>query len=408
MRPRELITFVMMAVIIGVAGARTYARSILLDREPTAIVSRSDDPFAVGGIINDPETLRYPTKRDFVIKVAGQPRTNKYVKYGGDLDEYWGQSKESFSGKFHEAKVSLEENGRFARGGDSRRLLSTAYEGNPHHKADLLLWDSKTGRILERYQLKLGSGQAVDALRDADYKDMKIITSQDSLKEIETNLHKAEEKAADSGIGLSSKMQMVKDALNDGRLMKRLPSGAPLASRAAVERQASRWVKLSWQRLGRARVMADQAAASAATAIGKIPGAKTTLKAAGRVLIVVDYGANTYAIYSDYGRWQEGEIGGGYFAYKTSLHSAQMALTTYALWAPDPTTASKWIAGGLAIIVAGADMISDPIYEASQARSRELLSDLERDERYFNCRASIIREVSHLASSPAPSDTLTP
>ena len=313
-----------------------------------------------------------------------------------------------YPGKFHEAKVLLEENGRFAARGDPRRLLATAAEGGSHHPADLLLVDSKTGRILERYQSKLGSGAAVDALRDRKYAGMKIIPSQDGMKEIMRGLRQAKANATRRGIGLSPEMQMVQDALRDGRLMTHLPSGAPLASRSDVEQQAYRWVKLSWQKLGPASVMADQAAASAVTAIGKIPGAKTTFRVGGRALIVVDYGANAYAIYSDYGRWQESEIGGGYFAYKTSLHSAQMALTTYALWAPDPTTASKWIAAGLAVIVAGADMISDPIYEASQARSRELLSKLERDERYFHCRACILSEANHAGSSPAPSDALTP
>jgi hypothetical protein len=175
-----------------------------------------------------------------------------------------------------------------------------------------------------------------------------------------------------------------------------------------VEREAYKWVELLWQKLGRARGMAEQAVESAVTAIGKIPGATTTLKVAGRILIVVDYGANAYATYSDYSRWQEGEIGGGYFAYRTSLHSAQMALTTYAIYAPDPTTVSKWAAAVLAVAVATADMVSDPIYEASQARSRELLSDLERDERYLYCRANILRGANHSASSLVPSGPDTP
>jgi hypothetical protein len=402
MLPRNLNIVVMMAMIIGAVGSGTYARSILLDREPTAIVTQPDDPFAVGKIIRDPETFRYPTRQGFVTKVVGQPGTDKFRELGGELAEYWRRSQSSYSGKFHEARVLMAENSRFAERGDPRRLLSTAAENRPDHPADLLLWDSKTGRILERYQLKLGSGQAREALREAKYAGMKIITSQEGMDEINRMLRQAEIKAARRGIGLSPYDQMIRDALRDGRLMTQLPSGASLVSRADVERQAYRWVKPLWQRLERAEVMAERAAARAVAAIGKIPGASTTLKVAGRVLIVVDYGANAYLIYSDYTRWQEGEIEGGYFAYKTSLHTAQMGLTTYALLAPDPTTVSKWVAAGLAVIVAGADMASDAIYEAGQARTRQLLSDLERDERYYHCRASIVREANHSASSLVP------
>lgn len=391
-------------VFFGCAFSPVYAKSILLDREITAVVRQSHDPFAPGTILKNPKTLAYPTKDAFITAVMTQPREKTFVRFGGDLADYWAQSKHIYSGKYHEAKVALDENQSFAAKSKSQRMLATAAEGDGRHPADLLLWDSKTGRILEQYQLKLGPGQALDALSDPRYAGMKIITSQESMDKIASNLRKAESKAIRRGIELSPYNKMIQGAVKDGRLMTKLPSGEDLALRKVVEKKAYGRVESSWEKLRKAKAMAEEVGDTAITAIGKIPGAKSILKIAGPVLIVVDYAGNAYAIYSDYGRWQEGEIGGGYFTYKTSLHSAQMALTTYAILAPDPTFITKLSAAGLAIAVTAVDVISDSIYEASQASSRELLSSLERDERYLYCRETILREATHspVANSITP------
>jgi hypothetical protein len=141
---------------------------------------------------------------------------------------------------------------------------------------------------------------------------------------------------------------------------------------------------------------------AASKAVRLIPDASRFAKAAGPVLIVVDYAANAYLIYVDYGRFRDGDIGGVYFAFKTSLRAAQMGFTTLALYDPEPTT--KAVAVVVAVVIAVVDVISDPIYEATTARTEELYRTLERDERYYYCRQQLIQETADALSSDTTID----
>jgi len=153
-------------------------------------------------------------------------------------------------------------------------------------------------------------------------------------------------------------------------------------------------VRKQWKGLARERrpltnlVEKRLAAAASKRLLRKFVGSS-----AGKVLVVVDVGANAYLIYDDFMRWDRSEISGGYFGLKAGLHSAQIALTVYAFWAPDPTFVSKLVAGGGALLLTVAGAVSDPLYAAAQERTSQLLRELEREERYNYCRRQILADM---------------
>jgi hypothetical protein len=222
---------------------------------------------------------------------------------------------------------------------------------------------------------------------------MHVLTTSESLDGIKAELVFREAKAARRGLPLAARWEQVKEALRSGRLVERLPSGAKLISRAVAESHALRMVRQAWNVLTKGARGPLILAGKSLDLVLKLPGVRTGFKIVGKGVIVLDYVANGYLTYVDYQRWQDGEINGGYFAFKSLLRAAQSGLTTWAICGPDPTTVSKWIAGSLALVLTVVDLASDPIYEAAQSRTRELLGSLERDERYYHSRHEILRQM---------------
>jgi hypothetical protein len=68
-------------------------------------------------------------------------------------------------------------------------------------------------------------------------------------------------------------------------------------------------------------------------------------------------------------------------------------LTAWTIYGPDPTTVSKWVTGSLVLVLIVVDAVSDPLYEACQARTRELLQELETDERYYVVRQGLLGQM---------------
>src|SRR5262249_16723277 len=145
--------------------------------------------------------------------------------------------------------------------------------------------------------------------------------TRESLKTIEKNLRIAEAKAARRGLPLGAKWQAVRDALDSERLPRRI-AGKQLPRTAAVLRYAQTAVARHFRdhgvRLGPAK-LAQQAAVFSGT--GRLLG---------RTFVAVDLVGTSFAEWRDLGRYQTGEIGGGYLAFKSGVRASQLTLAYYA------------------------------------------------------------------------------
>jgi len=400
--------FLLQCVLLSGKAARVDGRSILLNGGDDAASAMliHESQFPIGSVLQDPATLRMNTLDDLVGRVAGKPSLKAYATWG-NFDEYWPSARINFEGKTHEALIAWQENTRFKATGDGRRIIVTAAEGGNTDAADLLLRDAD-GRILTQFQCKLGSDAAMKALKDSKYNGMTILTSDESLCNIKLGLLKTEMNATRRGIQVPEDWAAVRSAIESGRLASELPSHASLILRSDVEVTAKSVVSRAWEIAGDTVDAVDtpvDVTIAAMNAVNRIPANAAIAKAAGPILIVVDYAANIYLVYVDYGRFRNGDIGGVYFTFKTSLHAAQMAFTTAAIVDPEPTT--KVVCAVTAIVLAVIDVASDPIYAATKARTEELYRTLERDERYYYCRQQLINEMDNapLPRLPSPATT---
>lgn len=397
------------AVLFGTAHNCALAQSVLLEAAPgTLRLSNSDDAFAIGTVLHNPRTLQVTTLEELIELTAGKARQPAFVKYVGDFDAYWKARKTGAAGKAFEAIEVFEENRRLASMGDGRRYILTAVEGRPGHAADVVEIN-RWGKIRGRLQFKAGSEEARKALDNPKFAGMRIVTCKDSLDHIKKKLSSEMNKAARRGLTLSPKWQRVRDAIKDGRLLRKWPSGASPSSRSATYLEVERVARKHWHRLAKANrsfmklaakplvLVTKPLAALSKTRLGKILGS-----AAGKGLVVVDVAANVYLLIDDFTRWNRSEIGGGYFGFKAGLRSAQIALTAYAFWAPDPSLVTKLASAGGALLLIVADIVSDPFYAAAQDRTRQLLLELERAERYHHCRRQILVEMDRAIKASSP------
>jgi len=118
-------------------------------------------------------------------------------------------------------------------------------------------------------------------------------------------------------------------------------------------------------------------------------GYVATEKVFSKGLVFVDLATNAYFTYGDYGRWQSGEIGVEYFGFKAGLRTAQSAATIVCYVDPNPVT--KAVSGAAALVLFGVDLLSDPFYEAAQARTRELLEEVDQTARLDICRMQLAK-----------------
>jgi len=189
---------------------------------------------------------------DLLTETAGRVRGEMVTKYG-DFDSYWKTVRASREGKAFEAIVSDTVNHRNAATGVGRRLRTTASLGFPSDPCDLVELD-KSGRVIRRIQAKLGYPGALDALSDVKYTGMDILVDQDTLDALKQKLVREQTRATLRGTQLPPKFRAVEEALGSGRLLNRLPCGAPLPTRSHISRTTERHARRLWN--GAAKVLA--------------------------------------------------------------------------------------------------------------------------------------------------------
>ena len=167
-RNGALALIVVLAVLLGRNGLETAGA------QATAVA----DALATGQVI--PTGVIPPSKLDDLLTATvGRVRPEMVSKHG-NFEAYWKAARSSREGKAFEAIVSDTVNRRNLATGVGRRLYTSASLGFPTSACDLVEVD-EAGRVLRRIQLKLGLQGTLDALTDAKYAGMDILTDQDTV-----------------------------------------------------------------------------------------------------------------------------------------------------------------------------------------------------------------------------------
>ena len=178
--------------------------------------AKSTNKFTIGSRIKNPEKLNSLNMKRFDIykKTIGVPREKAILNSQGIFENYYRRRGPStITGKAFEARSAIRVNRALRNMGKGERVIITALEGFPNDASDLILMASD-GRVVQRYQLKIGFQGTIDALLDPKYVDMAIVTPSDQLQAIKTELAK---KKSPRGT-LSPKWLAVDQSINNGRL----------------------------------------------------------------------------------------------------------------------------------------------------------------------------------------------
>ena len=324
------------------------------------------DRFAVGRSLVAPRTVKLEGMKEY-LRATGDGVTRKsFLKYGRQFGRYWEVTKRGRSGKAFEAIVASFENRRLARMGDARRLIVTAAEGARTHPADLLVRTADS-TVAEQLQLKLGWKAAASAITKEKYAGMTVLLPRDHMQLLARELAKAEAKAARRGLPLAAKWMAVKDAVEEGRLTSRLPSGILTPTRRTIERFARWQTQNLWNRMD---------------VVGEW---------AGRGVLIVDVAEAGYQTYSDVNRFRAGDIGGAYLAARSSMRGVQVGLGVYAATTPEPL--SKTVATVAIIVIVVSSEVTDRVHESRCQEASRLIERIDRDEKYRVVRRHLVQQI---------------
>jgi hypothetical protein len=214
---------------------------------------------------------------------------------------------------------------------------------------------------------------------------MAVLTPRDQWAIIQKKLLQAEQAALRRGVPLPDRWSAVKQALDEGRL----PSVS--LTRDKVMILANQTAMRSWREMEAARRGLGTLAQ-----LGNV---------AGKALIVADVAGNVYFTYHDMQRFQAGEIGGGYLAFKTGLRSAQVGLTFYAVASPE--LFSKSFAAVAVVVLVTTDIATEWMHDVFSAAEQEtawqFLESIDRDERYYVIRRYLLYAMNGLREPPTGS-----
>lgn len=168
---------------------------------------------------------------DLLTKTAGDVSPEGVRKYP-DFDAYYQASRGQREGKAFEAIVQDTINRRHAATGVNDRYYATASLGNPHHPADIV--HVRGGKVIGQLQAKLNSNDILSALDDPRYRNMQLVTDQDTYDRLARKLEKKRQSAKTRGVSLDPRFARLEEAIDNGRLWKKFPCGAPLPTRESI------------------------------------------------------------------------------------------------------------------------------------------------------------------------------
>jgi len=303
---------------------------------------------------------------------------NAPYRYGKDFTAYWKASNThgQRSGKTLEAVLAWRANQLNIRQGTPTRFLVTAAEGFHSHAADLIEV-GETGAELSRYQakLKLKLQSASRYLADTRYEGMTLLTTRDGYLRVTKQLAAKEASALRRGIDLAPRWQLVRDAIASNRLPS-VFGGRSLPSLAGINHYALKSAKVQF--IAHAAGHAPQALSRAST-FGRVGGP---------ILLGADLALTIYLQNQDYRRYMAGEIGGEYFAAKSSLRVIQSGLATYSAFSPEPF--SKGITAAMVVVLIGVDVGLEAVQHRRESAARAILNDIDQEEQFQAARVHLL------------------
>ena len=273
------------------------------------------------------------------------------------------------------------------------RLESTAILGSPHDPADLIL--TKNGKVVEKFQLKMGERTTYAALSNPKYAGQKILTPPDTLRKLQKKL--------DSGEYSPKKAEILRTAIAEGRLTDSVEG-----IQAPTSRKTSRWTQkqltAQWprnfdsKRLPKSNLFPDFPGGSSLRG-GKVLFVKSlaVLDGLAKPFAVFDVIRGGQVIYSTRSEYYAGNLDRDLAQLKLLLGSVQMAVGTVRLFielVPNPITkALDCVVGIVTFGVEAALWIVDKIQERRSRNQHEMICRLTEDERPGMLRELILREL---------------
>ena len=193
------------------------------------------DSLSIGRVV---DRGRIPMSLDEMMsKTVGRVSEKAVNGYKGNFQAYWEAAQTSRVGKALEAVACDTVNSRNGALGSKSRWVTTASLGHPSHPADIVELDAR-GKVTRKIQAGTGHKNVLSKLVDPKYKGMDILTDSDTLSSLQKELTKKSALAKQSGRSLTLKHKALQDALNSGRLIKKLPQGTPLPTKQFITKQA--------------------------------------------------------------------------------------------------------------------------------------------------------------------------
>ncbi len=387
-------TAVILGVLVLLLQPGTLAAKILNDLNHARNTAQIDS-FPIGKAIHNSQTLEPRTALASFRRATGNVSARAVHSYP-KFSDYWAQSRTSRSGKAFEWLEAERANRRLTRMGKEERILVTAIEGAPTDPADLVKI-GKSGRVVERFQLKQGYKGCIRALDDPKYARMTIVSHRDTVEKIRADLQRMVSRSQATGRSLSPKWIRVQRALNEGRLRDEIASGLVTRTRKQVERVAEKFTRTLHEL---------QKAAFEDTAIGLrvSKGARVTAEIATRAKglvralklgAVADIALTGYQAGNDIRQYTNGQIGEKVLTAKLAIRSGRLAVAATFLFMPDPTFTTKVIAVLIFadVMLTAADFALDAYVETERDRVEQLLENIDRDERFYAVQRQLMFEV---------------
>lgn len=170
---------------------------------------------------------------DLMTRTVGRVSDKAVARYGTDFEGYYRASRTSREGKALEAITTDLVNRRNAATGVASRWMTTASLGHPTHAADIIELD-RSGKVMRQIQAGKGFSNVLSKLSDAKYAGMDILTDQDTYDSLHDELQKAATRAKALHKPLPNQFASLKEAIDKGRLLNRLPCGAPLPTKSHI------------------------------------------------------------------------------------------------------------------------------------------------------------------------------
>lgn len=221
------------AAVLGCVLVVTGVTRSVQGQAPTKTTS---DALAVGAEVVRPSQVT-GSLDELMDRTVGKVRDAAVARYESDFDAYWKASQTSREGKALEAIACDTVNKRNAATGDGTRWTTTAAQGHPTHPADIVEINA-SGKIVRHVQVGKGYSNVLNKLSDAKYAEMDILTDKETFEALQKELRREVVRANSVGRPLQPKFAALQKAVKSGRLLEKLPCGAPLPTRSHISKVA--------------------------------------------------------------------------------------------------------------------------------------------------------------------------